>query len=571
MKKIICLISVITIIFSICPAVFADVALQQDVSEEMCSADYWKARTVIDCDEILMTADDIRAYNRNAVDSTGTYVVGVEYMKETYNADYLRRIMHFDVPSRNLYINGEKIDNTEYYNKINDAILNTGYTETEKATEYTVAIRQTDMKYIPTKDVIGYSATDTDDEMEYENISVNEPFVVRQMCIIDGVKYYYGYTTDCVGWVPAEDFALFRSKEEWLDAWYNEIDGDDFIVVTQDKLTLERSLWDKDSDDLKLTLGTTLKLIPEDEIPEKIDGRNTWNNYAVYIPTKDDEGYYVKKPALISQHYSISVGYLPFTQANLLDVAFSCLGNRYGWAGMLDAYDCSLYTRSVYRCFGLTYPRNCTWQQNVSGTKIDMSAMTDTEKQQFLETLPSGTALFISGHTMIYLGTENGTSYVISALGTVVDSSGSDSVKYVYNTAITPLTVRRGASYGYTTWLHNLTSAVTVMPGYDISKCTVTAKKDCNTDEITVSVSAGKQVLYENVNYTVEITGGNVTVSGINYYTGSVTVTAVKHSDSDGDGFCDLCNENISGKKFIKLINFIKRIFSLIKNLFNII
>lgn len=567
MKKLLCALMALVMLICFCPSVYAETGMSPGVSEEMCKSDYWKSRTIIDANEVLMTADDIKEFNNNAFAGSGTYIVGIENIKATYDADYQRQIMQFDVPARALYIDGKKIDSAEYYKKINDAILNTGYKDKSKETEYAVVVRQTDMKYIPTSDVIGYSATDCDDEMEYENLCVNEPFAVRQMCEIDGEKFYYGWSTDCVGWVPAEDLAICADKEEWLDAWYNEIDGKDFIVVTQDKLNLEPSLRDKDLSDLKLTLGTTLKLVEKENIPTTIDGRNSWNNYAVYIPTRDADGNYVKKAALIPQHYSISVGYLPFTQANLLDVAFSCIGNRYGWGGMLDSYDCSLYTRTVYRCFGLTYPRNCSWQQNVPNTKIDMSAMTDEQKQQLIETLPAGTSLFFSGHTMMYLGTENSVSYVISSLGTVVAPEGSNNVNTVYNICVTPLNVRRGASYGYSTWLHNLNSVVMVMPKYDISKCKITAKKDCKTDEISVCVMLGDKELYEGINYTIEADGDNVTIKGINNFSGTDSVIATKHTDENGDGFCDICNENISGNKFILFINFFKKILMWIANI----
>lgn len=565
-KKLLCVFLAVVLVLGTNIVAFAETDLAQTVTAEMCKPGYWKSRTFTDADEVLMTPDDIRAFNENAYKSSGTYIVGIEKIKATYNADYQRSIMQFEVPARTLYINGEVIDKTAYYNKINQAILNTGYTETVKETEYAIVVRQTDMKYIPTLDCIGYSATDSDDEMEYENLCVNEPFAVRAMCIIDGVKFFYGWSTDCVGWVPADDLAICSSREEWLDAWYNEIEADDFLVITQDKLNLEPSIYDKDLSNLKLTLGTSLKLVPEDKIPELVDKRNTWHNYVVYIPVRDADGNYAKKVALIPQHYSISIGYLPFTQANLLDIAFTCLGNRYGWGGMLDSYDCSLYTRTIYRCFGLTYPRNGTWQQNVSGTRIDLDNMTDEEKQQLIETLPSGATMFFPGHTMMYLGTDNGTSYVISALGTAVESTGSNAVKTVYNIAITPLTVRRGASYGYTSWLHNLNCVVMVMPKANIEKCEISAVSDCGRENPSVFVKAGDKELFENINYTVTYEEGRAIITGINNYSGSVSVDIEKnHTDADGNGYCDNCNEalkiNFFAKLFSRIIEFFKRIF----------
>jgi hypothetical protein len=58
---------------------------------------------------------------------------------------------------------------------------------------------------------------------------------------------------------------------------------------------------------------------------------------------------------------------------------------------------------------------------------------------------------------MIYLGTVNGTSYVISALGSTADSEGYLDVRVQNTVAVTPLTVRRKNG---TTWLENINGVV---------------------------------------------------------------------------------------------------------------
>ena len=132
------------------------------------------------------------------------------------------------------------------------------------------------------------------------------------------------------------------------------------------------------------------------------------------------------------------------TQANILNVAFSCLGNRYGWGAMLGAMDCSAYTRAIYECFGLVLPRNTTWQQNTPGKVKDVSKMSDIEKQKYLETVPAGSLLYFTGHTMMYVGSYEGIDYVINAAGSLSDSEGAINVKSQYSIIINPLTVRRG-------------------------------------------------------------------------------------------------------------------------------
>lgn len=575
LKKTGVILAVVLCIVSVFPAVAANPGAAQGVTPEMCTVNYWKSRTLGDADKVLMTADDIAAVNKSAVDSKNTFVMGIDTMSATYNANNKRLNMHFDVPSRALYINGEKIDKEAYYEKINNAIIETGYTETERESGYGICVKCTDMKFMPTLDSIGYSADDTDDEMEYECITVNEPFLIRGECTIDSVRFYYGYSLDCEGWVPADDFALCESRQEWLDAWQFDLESDDFLVVTQDNLTLEPNMIDEYSSNLMLNLSTSLKLVPDDEIPQTIGGRSTWNNYVVYVPTKNSDGMYEAKPALISQHSSVSVGYLPFTQANVLDVAFSCLGDAYGWGGMNNRYDCSLYTRSVYRCFGIVFPRNTNWQQCVNGTKIDFTGMTDEEKQEIIETLPAGTVLFISGHTMMYLGTVDSVGYVISDLGTVLESEGSNDVLNIMSVTITPLTVRRGKSYGFTTWLHNLTCAVMVMPktAMDLNEMSVDiSRSEDDENVINLSVSYNGNELTEGLHYTLTRAEETITIEGINSFAGTMTVEVPEKEKEEPviDEPTDPVEEDT--ESFMdSLCSFLKRAVDYIKGLFSAI
>ncbi len=81
-----------------------------------------------------------------------------------------------------------------------------------------------------------------------------------------------------------------------------------------------------------------------------------------------------------------------------------CLGDRYGWGGMLDSRDCSSYVREVYLCFGIALPRNTTWQAQIPSRIDNISGLSEEERKQYLDKLPVGSILQIPGHEMIYLG-----------------------------------------------------------------------------------------------------------------------------------------------------------------------
>ncbi len=429
------------------------------VTQEMCQADYWigKAKNP---DSVMMTPQEIDAYNALAADTKGTFVVDLEKVPVTYDASALRDALAQNIlnskKNRALYVGGNLLDNDAYFASLSAACADTAWTGSREIT-YGVCVRQTNLMAIPTNDVIGYSLTDADSEYQNSALNVNDPVIIKQVCFGDDQSFYYVETDHCPGWIDAQSVAICASRGEWLDAWKTSADSKDILVVTQNRIVTEPSIFVPETADVKLTIGTTLKLVPEDKIPQNIGERNAWNNYVVYLPTRDSDGGYVRREALISQHYSVSIGFLPMTQSNILRTAFTCLGDRYGWGGMLDAMDCSMFTRNVYRCFGLRMPRNTTWQQLVPNTTIDLSGMTDEEKLTLLRNTPAGALLYFPGHTMIFTGLDGGTGYVVSALGSASDSTGDLNVRSIYSVAINPLTVRRRTG---NTWLTELTAIV---------------------------------------------------------------------------------------------------------------
>ncbi len=443
----------------------AGVETAQGITEEMCEASYWydKNRSSrIDINEKLMTMDEIAALNRETLSSSDANMYDLENMALSYDADKLLDSLAKGTTTtkKTVFVDGAEKDGAAYYQEIADTIKATGYTG-KKENSYAITVRRTTIRNIPVDSYIGYTAEDNDDEKTSAALLVNEPFVIRQKAEVGGKTFYWGYSDNCTGWVDALDLAICGSKAEWLDAWKIAPASDDFIIVTQNQITLEPSLKKPELSEVKLTFSTILKCVSENDIPESVGERGPWNNYVVYLPVRDDDGKYIKSIALISQHYEVSTGYLPLTQAEVLRVAFNNLGDRYGWGGMLDSMDCSLFTRNVYRCFGLYLPRNTNWQQAVPGRKIDISKMSDEEKLEAIRLMPAGTLLYLPGHTMIYTGTtetENGPmSCVISDSGSVVDSTGELKVRTMYSVIINPLSLRRKTG---ATWISSLTAAV---------------------------------------------------------------------------------------------------------------
>ncbi len=461
MKKLIAITLVLFCLWSLAATAFAAGNIQyfSGVTEAMCSADYW-AKKADDPDRVLMTSAQIDGYNKAGEVGKDTYRVNLFEIERSYDGtallNSLIRSTENDKPARDLYIDGQQLKKDAFYDEILTAMKSTAW-QGAQLFRYAICTTHTGIYAIPTDTAIGYSATDPDSEFQLSELRINEPFLIKQVCTFRGKTFYWGLSSHLSGWVDAEHVAICPDRQTWKDAFQVKTSAKDFIVVTADQITTEPSRRVPSISRVKLTIGTVLKLVEPDKIPQNIGERNGWNSYTVYLPTRNADGTYSKQMAFLPQHSDVSVGYLPLTQANLLTVALKCLGNTYGWAGTMGAMDCSLYNRAVYRCFGLDLPRNTNWQQNVPNTKIDISGMTDEQKLSLLSKLPAGTMLYFPGHTMLYLGMENNMGYVISDTGSVSQPEGEVKVESTYSVIINPLSARRRSG---NSWLTELTTAV---------------------------------------------------------------------------------------------------------------
>ncbi len=439
------------------------------VTEEMCHSVYWYDRNegFGSADKLLITPEEIEKLNYDSLHTKGTNMYDLKNMPTDYNALTLRNSLAASILNPNdnrlmsktqFYADQKLISDPKgYCQNLYNAVSGNGYDEENRQIQYAVAIKRTPVRSVPVREYIGFTATDGDDEVVNSAININEPFIIKQKATVSGNDFYWGYTDNCTGWVDAMDLAVCQNRDEWLDAWDVDPLSDDFIIVTQNQIRLEPSVYVPATSEVKLTFATILKSVSKDGMPKKFTERGSWNNHVVYLPTRDENGRYVKSIALISQHYDVHEGYLDMTQANLMDLAFNSLGDRYGWGGMLDSMDCSLFTHNVYKCFGLYLPRNTTWQQLLPGKAFSFDKMTDEQKLKAMYYMPAGTLFYFPGHTMIYTGTDNKMAYVISDTGTLSDSVGDLNLKSMYSVLLNPLSVRRKNG---NTWLTNLTTAV---------------------------------------------------------------------------------------------------------------
>ncbi len=464
MKKI-CIIAIFLILSTAVNCLASGVYYLPDVTSEMSSPSFWTEEN-----DILMSYDEIVTLNKETLSTKGTNMYDLKEQPEVVDGVALNEsILKSSQADAQYYLGWTYFESTEKATQgdFDKMIENTQNPDAEKEQKvlYGIATKRTELRTFPSNIAIWDDPADSDFDYQYlVGVRVNEPVVITSKSK-DG-NYYLAKSICCSGWIPADSVAICKDKAEWISAW--DIKKDDALVVWGDKVFTETSIVGANTSDLMLTMGTVLELEKDVNPNELIDNRSTYNNFVVWIPVRNDDGTYSKKLTLISEHKKVHAGFLPLTKANISKVVFSALGNTYGWGGSLYSDDCSGYMRNVYKCFGMELARNTTWQSSMPMAKVDMQYMPKEERIKFLDVLPFGTILYFSGHEMMYLGSQSGKYYVISAVGSIMQPENPSVRQRIRSTIVNTLDVKRANG---NTWFDELT--VALVPYFSVNENTL--------------------------------------------------------------------------------------------------
>ncbi|MBQ7900771.1 MAG: SH3 domain-containing protein [Clostridia bacterium] len=457
---------VISMTVNVCAA---GIAYFPDVTGEMSDYTYWTQEK-----EQLMTIEEIQALNARTIAVSATCMYDLKNLAGTVDGISLNEALKTSTQADAsyylgwTYVGGSDKATQEDFDVF---VANTQNPNAHKdqSVLYGIAVKRTELRTFPSTTPIWDNPNDKDFDYQYlTSIRVNEPLVITSVSA-DG-NFYLAKSISCSGWVPVQDVAICKDKSEWLSAW--DIPSDNVVVVYGDKVYTEMSLMGTQTSELMLTMGTVLEKYCPESPNNLIDNRSTYNNYVVWVPVRNADGSYSKKLTLISEHNKVSEGFLPLTQQNIAMVAFSALGNTYGWGGSMHSDDCSGYMRNVYKCFGIELARNTSWQSQMPMAKVDMSYMCREEREKLMDALPLGSLLYFSGHEMMYLGNENGKYYVISAISSVMQPENASVRQRVRSVVLNTLDVKRANG---NSWLDDLNLALVPywsaddnnLPGYE--------------------------------------------------------------------------------------------------------
>lgn len=419
------------------------------VTQEYCSPEFWIDQNKT-AKQVILTSGEIQDFNAAILNVPETKMNDLTALSNQFNGKELqKKLSEFKIPDTPCYVDGKQVDSA-FFDEIRKQVLAIE-TQEEMPLQYGFAVNRTYTREIPCKkNVIEDLQVPDWDIFAGTGVLVNEPLVVY--FTIPDKSLSYIQINSYFGWVSTQDIAICRDKEEWL-SHKNSLD---FLVVTGQKVYLEPSQDEAISEKL-LTMGTKLPLVLNEK---SVDGRLPWHSYVVKFPCRGQDGKFYSKKVCIPTNRDVSVGYLPYTLENLYTQAFKCLGNQYGWGGMLHNQDCSQFVQEVYKTFGFQLPRDTFQQRWIPGSEKIEETLGLKERQRLLDKTTQGSALYMVRHAMIYLGESHGEHFVISS-GTDIfdyqeDQDGKEEkcVNHVHRVVINSLERSK--------WISRLDTIVTV-------------------------------------------------------------------------------------------------------------
>ena len=265
-------------------------AYQYGIANDISNINYWK--------NLLQNKDNSFNYDSYSMPVNAS----VEIL---YNNGYMA----------NIYIDGQYIDQQVIINNFENAKNKSTYFDGSSRMDkvyYAVVVKNSNLKLWPTNKIVKSSLENNNDLIYIHSLNINDPVIIRDVCNIDGNYFYYCTSEYGSGWIDSNNIAIFDNKEEWLKSWKVNINDSDFLVVVDKIITLEKCDNVDNQANIELSLGTRLKLVPNNELPES-NNNDLYLNYAVIIPARDYNGKYIKQYALVSVKYNVIIGRMDLT------------------------------------------------------------------------------------------------------------------------------------------------------------------------------------------------------------------------------------------------------------------
>jgi len=417
MKRLLLLVTMVTMVTMAAfagPVAAADAyKVMPNVAPMMLNETFW-INKLQEPNQVILEHKQIAAFNQAVIDKSPDTVFDLrQYPRQLSKEKLVSLIAIPKSPEDMEYVNGKTVT-ADYYSTL-AAKCNIDAIAPSTPVRFAFTVVRANIRTYPTNDFVADKSDDHEFDLLQETaIDPAEPVVILHESL--NKDWYYVQTYNYRGWLPVKALAVAANRQEWLEY----LDAAEFLTVTARKITIGDNVFAMGA---KLPLADSkVSLLREKQV--KADG-----HYTVKLPVRGPQGELVFERAAVPLDNQVVRGYLPYTRANIISQVFKLHGQRYGWGGMHDSWDCSSLVLDVYRSFGLKLPRNADEQELAAGRTIPFS---ENDRVTQIKKLEPGDAIYMPGHVMIYLGEEqDGHPYAIHSLGGYSTEAGRISVMRV--------------------------------------------------------------------------------------------------------------------------------------------
>lgn len=284
-----------------------------------------------------------------------------------------------------------------------------------------IIVNNSDLRVIPSSKPFFYNPSVAGEGFPFDynqnsSIKLNTPVFISHYS--KDKKWALIESSVAVGWIPVEDIAIVD------DNLISEFMNSNYYVSMKDNLRL----FNNDIFQAEATIGTILPIKDNNILVVKRD----FSGKGIILPMNvevEDKEFVLKKP-------------VKFEKKNIELIGNQLIGTPYTWGGGLGNRDCSAMTKDFFSPFGIFLPRNSK-AQAYSGKYIELEGLSSADKKQKImkEGKPFQTLLYMNGHIMIYIGSNNGEPLIMHDFWGVktVNNEGTQGRIIVGKTAITTL------------------------------------------------------------------------------------------------------------------------------------
>ncbi len=347
---------------------------------------YWLER-LPEKERILLTPQEIAACNEKIRSQAESGVYELTLYPQSVSGSRLKNwLQAAEMPEG--FVNGKPLEAA--WSKAVLQRLNLAAVKEMNSVAYGLATERCNLRILPTATPVFESAADRDfDQLQATILNPGEGVVVLQRSG-DGLWLFVQAST-YRGWVSSASIAV-AERQAWLDY----LNAERFVTVSGVKLVL-----DVETRKVIAEMGSKLPLAEDDK--------------TLLLPQRDAAGHLRLLTVELPEGSETVRGYLPYNRENVLRQAFKFKGQPYGWGGLKESVDCSSLIMDVYRCFGFQLPRDADTQELAAAGRT--TKLQRAERGSQLDAASPGAALYMPGHTMLYLGKTENRHYIIHSLG----------------------------------------------------------------------------------------------------------------------------------------------------------